>query len=113
MDLTEADLAYLHSELGSDLAGEDDWQDRYDRLGSLVAVADEVVRGRLADLLADGPGISIPGVFTEQGKADFIKALQAQSARLTGLLAAEAIALEASGAGRVGSGRLVRSDRGR
>lgn len=107
--LTDANLAYLHAELGAD-ADEDDLQDRYDRLGSVVAVADEVVRGRLADLLAKPASVTLTGVMSKDTSAN-IRALQPQALRLAAELRAEQAAADT--ATPVNSGRLLRPDRAR
>lgn len=107
--LTEVDLAYLRSEIGT-AVDEDDVQDRYDRLGSVRAVAAEVVRQRLADLLT-GPGsFAVSGVYSESNDA-VIRALQATSARLE--LAAERDVTPAATLHRIPAGRLTRHDRAR
>ena len=49
--LTEAQLAVARVDLGTDM-NEDDLQERYDRIGDLTLAIIEVVRQRLADLLA-------------------------------------------------------------
>ena len=78
--LTDAETAYLLSELGDD-ADLTDAQLRYDRLGSVHAVVLETLRQRLASLL-DGPAsFSVAGVYSENN-GDIIRALQAQLARL-------------------------------
>lgn len=102
MALSEVDLAYLRSELGSDL-DEPDLQARYDRLGSTPAVAAEVVQERLATRLSGPSAFSLPGVYSESTNDATIKALQEQAARLQGVLDTTA------GVG-VG-GRIVRPDR--
>lgn len=78
-ELDAGDLAYLHSELGSTI-DEADLQARYDRLGSVQAVALEVTRQRLADLL------NTPGRLSDEGstidQTANITALQKQLQRI-------------------------------
>lgn len=63
-DLTDSDLAYLSTVLGSDL-DEGDLQERYDRLGDTRKVASEVLDIRYADLLAKPDSFTIPGEYSE------------------------------------------------
>lgn len=86
MDLTDGDLAYLRSELGEDV-DEVDLQDRYDRLGTVAAVALEVQRQRLSAVLAAPAGFTIPGVYSEDNGAR-IRAMQDRVAELSRLVAA-------------------------
>lgn len=85
--LTADQLAYLHAELGT-AADETDLQTRYDRLGSVVAVAEETVRERLADLLAKPASVTLSGVMSKDSSAN-IRALQPQADRLAAALRAE------------------------
>lgn len=107
MTLTDPDLAYLRTQLGSTL-DEADLQARADRLQSVVHVAHEVVSERLATLLQDPASFTLPGVLSV-GTGENIKALQAQAAGLRAQVdAADAVAAaELAGAGGV-NGRVVR-----
>jgi hypothetical protein len=102
--LTAQDLAYLQSELGTDV-DQADLQARYDRLGSVVAVAAEVVKQRLATLIASPSSFTLPGVYSESNDSN-IRALQQQQARLDGTRVEEL--LVAAGPAPT---KLVRTDR--
>lgn len=107
--LTDDQLAYLHAELGGS-ADEADMQVRYTRLGSVVAVAEETIRERLADLLAKPASVTLTGVMSKDTSAN-IRALQPQALRLAAELRAEQ-AVADSGI-PLNSGRLLRPDRAR
>ncbi|MET8182223.1 hypothetical protein [Streptomyces sp. NPDC005336] len=77
MTLTDAEYAYLRSELGDAERAELDA--RYQRLGSLQAVAIEVLRERRAALVSDPLAVTIPGVATVNN-ADNVKAIERQIA---------------------------------
>lgn len=78
--LTEDQLALARVELGTEL-NEDDLQERYDRLGNDLPLAIvEVLRQRLADLLAAPASFSTPDY--SQTTTENIKALVAQIAEL-------------------------------
>lgn len=108
--LTDSDLAYLRSEVGSD-PDEDTLQELYDRLGSLVKVAAEVISGKLALLegQASSTSLSIPGVISESESYDAtIRALTARQTRLLAAVATEdAVPLASAG----GVGSITRRDR--
>ena len=79
MNLTEAEYAYLRSELGD--ADRADLEIRYRRLGSLRAVAVEVLRERKAALLSDPLDVTVQGIATVN-MAENLKALERQIADL-------------------------------
>ena len=79
MTLTDAEYAYLRSELGETDRG--DLDVRYMRLGSVEAVAVEVLRERRAALVADPLAITVQGVATVN-TAENVKALERQIAAL-------------------------------
>ncbi|KPI15688.1 hypothetical protein OK074_2133 [Actinobacteria bacterium OK074] len=79
MSLTDAEYAYLRSELGE--ADRVDLDGRYQRLGSLQAVAMEVLRERKAALVADPLAVTVQGVATVNN-AENVKALERQIAGL-------------------------------
>ncbi|WP_425245414.1 hypothetical protein [Streptomyces sp. NEAU-NA10] len=81
MNLTDAEYAYLRSELGS--ADRADLDSRYLRLGSLQAVAVEILRERKAALVADPLAVTVQGVATVNS-AENVKALERQIAGLAG-----------------------------
>ncbi|MFI1884703.1 hypothetical protein [Streptomyces jumonjinensis] len=62
MILTDAEYAYLRSELGD--ADRPDLDAHYQRLGSLQAVAVEVLRERRAALVSDPLAVTVQGVAT-------------------------------------------------
>ncbi|WP_432033721.1 hypothetical protein [Streptomyces antibioticus] len=79
MSLSEAEYAYLRSELGeTDRA---DLEGRYQRLGSLEAVAVEVLRERKAALVSDPLAVTVQGIATVNN-AENVKALERQIAAL-------------------------------
>jgi hypothetical protein len=59
--LTDRQTAWLRSELGQEVTGED-LQARYDRLGSVRDVAIEVIRSRRNALLEQPASVSLQGV---------------------------------------------------
>lgn len=61
MDLTPAQLAWLHAEVGG-TATDADLQDRYDRLGSVRDVAIEVLTTRRTALLDNPLDVNVSGV---------------------------------------------------
>ncbi|MGC9540014.1 hypothetical protein [Streptomyces sp. UG1] len=75
MSLTEADYAYLRSELGE--ADRADLGTRYQRLGSLQAVAVEVLRERKAALVSDPLAVTVQGIATVNN-AENVRALERQ-----------------------------------
>lgn len=75
MSLADAEYAYLRSELGE--ADRADLEARYQRLGSLHAVAVEVLRERKAALVSDPLSITVQGVATVNN-AENVKALERQ-----------------------------------
>ncbi|MEU5093751.1 hypothetical protein [Streptomyces sp. NPDC020996] len=79
MSLTDAEYAYLRSELGD--ADRADLDARYTRLGSLEAVAVEVLRERKAALVSDPLAVTVQGVATVNN-AENVKALERQIAAL-------------------------------
>ncbi|MFI5685825.1 hypothetical protein [Streptomyces sp. NPDC051636] len=80
MSLTDAEYLYLRSELGE--ASRTDLDARYLRLGSLQAVAVEVLRERKAALVSDPLAVSVQGVATVNN-AENVKAIERQIADLT------------------------------
>lgn len=60
MSLTDAEYAYLRSELGE--ADRNDLDARYQRLGSLQAVVVEALRERKAALIADPLTVTVQGL---------------------------------------------------
>lgn len=91
MPLSVADLAWVRSEIGSTSPPTDaDLDGKYDRLGSPVEVAIEVLRGRLADFLAAPAKWSLDGEFDSDGSAN-IKALSSQIARLEASMVAATV----------------------
>lgn len=79
MMLTDAEYAYLRSELGEADRGELDA--RYIRLGSTEAVAVEVLRERKAALVADPLAVTVQGVATVN-TSENVKAIERQIAAL-------------------------------
>jgi len=85
MPLRAVDLAYIRSEIGPEPA-DAALDDIYARLGNSVpAVLLEVLRGRMAAVIAEPAGYSIAGVYTQNTRpvASIIKALQEQMARIS------------------------------
>ncbi len=113
MDLTDAQLLYLRSELGSTI-DESALQDLYDQLGNLPAVVLATVRTRLATLTASPASMTLPGVYSRDVSAN-IRALQAQETRLAAEIAnvagAQAQAAAAAQAALIPPGRLTRAGR--
>ena len=81
MTLTDAEYAYLRSELGE--AERADLETRYQRLGSLQAVATEVLRERKAALISDPLAVTVQEVATVNN-AENVKALERQIAAIEG-----------------------------
>ncbi|WP_328436565.1 hypothetical protein OHA71_03780 [Streptomyces sp. NBC_00444] len=79
MSLTDAEYAYLRSELGE--TDRTDLDTRLQRLGSLQAVAVEVLRERKAALVADPLAVTVQGVATVNN-AENVKAIERQIAAL-------------------------------
>ncbi|MFE0642100.1 hypothetical protein ACFW2Y_10905 [Streptomyces sp. NPDC058877] len=79
MTLTDAEYAYLRSELGE--AARADLDARYQRLGSPQAVAVEVLRERRAALVSDPLAVTVQGVATVNN-AENVRALERQIAAL-------------------------------
>ncbi|MFC9398542.1 hypothetical protein ACFTWS_36120 [Streptomyces sp. NPDC057027] len=82
MTLTDTEYAYLRSELGD--ADRSDLDARYQRLGTLQAVAVEVLRERRATLVSDPLAVTVQGVATVSN-TEKVRALERQ---IAGLLAA-------------------------
>lgn len=78
--LTDDQLAYLRSELGPDTTAEE-VQARWERHGDVRLVVAEVVRERLAALVAGPAQFSLSGVYS-QNAAENIKALREQLQRV-------------------------------
>ncbi|MEU8522886.1 hypothetical protein [Streptomyces sp. NPDC048577] len=79
MILTDAEYAYLRSELGD--TDRSDLDARYRRLGSPQAVAMEVLRERRAALVSDPLAVTVQGVATVNN-AENVRALERQIAAL-------------------------------
>lgn len=110
MALDTAVLAALRSWVGTDPTDptDADLEQRHGRLGNVEAVALEILRGRLADMVRE------PARFQVDGDAGWsyeknLEQLRADVAELTTLVAATA----GTGAGVLSVGRLVRAGRGR
>jgi hypothetical protein len=88
MSLTDAEYAYLRSELGE--ADRADLDTRYQRLGSLQSVAIEVLRQRKAALVSDPLAVTVQGVATVNN-AENVRALERQIATLQGLSADDSL----------------------
>ncbi|WP_438491816.1 hypothetical protein [Streptomyces asiaticus] len=83
MSLTDAEYAYLRSELGE--ADRTDLDARFQRLdGSLQAVAIEVLRERKAALVSDPLAVTLQGIATVNN-AENVKALERQISALEDL----------------------------
>ncbi|MER6378959.1 hypothetical protein ABT274_02875 [Streptomyces sp. NPDC001127] len=80
MMLTDAEYAYLRSELGDVDRG--DLGMRYRRLGSVEAVAVEVLRERKAALVADPLAVTVQGVATANNAENF-RAIERQMVSIT------------------------------
>lgn len=102
--MTDADLAYLRSELGA-APDEDTLIEAFDRLGNAPAVALDVLRGRLSELVSGPASFSISGEYSESNEAN-IRALQAATDRLRQEVASAALPVAEQS-------RLVRADRAR
>ncbi|MFE0477479.1 hypothetical protein ACFW2V_38385 [Streptomyces sp. NPDC058947] len=79
MNLTDAEYAYLRSQLGE--ADRIDLDTRYQRLDSLQAVAIEVLRERKAALVSDPLAVTVQGVATVNN-AENVKAIERQIAEI-------------------------------
>ncbi|MBJ6620026.1 hypothetical protein [Streptomyces sp. DHE17-7] len=77
MNLTDAEYAYLRSQLGE--ADRIDLDTRYQRLDSLQAVAIEVLRERKAALASDPLAVTVQEVATVNN-AENVKAIERQIA---------------------------------
>jgi hypothetical protein len=102
--LDDNDLAYLRSWVGTAAPTDVELEAAHERLGDLHAVALEVLRQRLADLLADPASFGVGSDYREDRSSN-IRSLEAQVRKL------EAIVGE--GPGALTTGRLVRSGRTR
>lgn len=80
--LTDAQVAYLRSELGADVDLAE-VQTRWERLGDVRLVVLEVVRERLAAFQAGPAQFSLAGVYS-QSTGENIRALREQLARVVG-----------------------------
>ena len=98
-------LAEIRSHVGS-TPDDTDLEARYTRHGTVAATALEVIRGRLADILARPEQLRVEGDYSESWAAN-IKALQAKEQELVGLVVAD------GGAGGVQVARLTRVGRSR
>lgn len=107
MALEEATEAEIRTWVGT-AAETSDLAARYERLRSVHAVALEVLRLRLADVLANPATFSIDGDYS-QSWGENIRTLRSQVAQLELLVAAGSTAV----AGTVTTGQLTRCDRGR
>lgn len=80
--LTDDELIELRSHIGTATPPTDDELDEmYERLGSVTAVAYEVTRQRLANLVNEPAQFSVPGEYS-QNVGENIKALQAKLSEL-------------------------------
>ncbi|MGW1878401.1 hypothetical protein [Streptomyces sp. NPDC001975] len=79
MNLTDAEYAYLRSQLGE--ADRTDLDTRYQRLDSLQAIAIEVLRERKAALVSDPLTVTVQGVATVNN-AENVKAIERQIAEI-------------------------------
>ncbi|MEU1701185.1 hypothetical protein [Streptomyces pseudogriseolus] len=79
MNLTDAEYAYLRSQLGE--ADRTDLDTRYQRLDSLQAIAIEVLRERKAALVSDPLAVTVQGVATVNN-AENVKAIERQIAEI-------------------------------
>ncbi|GGL03164.1 hypothetical protein [Streptomyces flaveus] len=75
MSLTDAEYAYLRSQIGE--VERSDLNARHQRLGSVNAVAIEILRERKAALVSDPLTITVQGVATVNN-AENVKALERQ-----------------------------------
>lgn len=80
-------LAGIREHVGSTPA-DGDLETRYDRHGSVARVALEVIRERLADVLANPASLSVDGDYTEGWTAN-IRALERKQTQLEQLVAEE------------------------
>lgn len=109
MALEAAIEAGIRNWVGTSVTG-GDLEARYDRLGSVHKVALEVLRQRLADLLAAPSSFSIDGDYSQTTSVETLTTLRRQIGELEGLIAGDdPDAL----AGVVSTGSLVREGRGR
>lgn len=103
------ELAIVRSHVGSTVPpSDDDLRLIYDRVGSPEATALEVLRGRLADMLANPARFDATGDFSEGYEAN-IKGLTAKIAELEAVVQR----IEDPTAGMVTTTRLVRAGRAR
>jgi hypothetical protein len=103
------ELAIVRSHVGSTVPpSDDDLRLIYDRVGSPEATALEVLRGRLADMLANPARFTADGDYTESYEAN-IKGLMAKIAELESVVQR----IEDPTAGMVTTTRLVRAGRSR
>jgi hypothetical protein len=73
-ELSETQLAWLHSEVGTRLTDEQ-LQERYDRLGSVRDVALEALRERRTELIDSPLDVSVVGV-ASVNNAENVKAIE-------------------------------------
>lgn len=107
-DLTDAQLAYIRSEVGSDTPSEDELNEVYARLGTPEEVVAELLRTRLADMIADSGSLTIPGAIALGGpSSEAIKALAARVDRAE----SAATAADTGTPAKIGVGRITRVDR--
>lgn len=104
MPLSAEQTVELRSHIGTaDPPAQADLDARYERLGSIAAVAVEVLRERLANFLAQPAEFDVDGDYSQDVSAN-IKALQAKLGELTPLIPSAAPAA-------LSTGRLVRANR--
>jgi hypothetical protein len=107
--LSLGDLAVVRSHVGQTTPpSDDDLRVIYDRLGSPEATALEVLRGRLADMLANPARFTVDGDYTSDHAAN-IKGLTVKIAELESAVQR----IEDPTAGMVSTTRLVRAGRSR
>lgn len=78
MEATEEQIAAIRIEIGSaEPPTDDDLYETFDRLGDVKAVATEVLRARLGELLSGPAQFSVSGQYSENNTAN-IEALRQQ-----------------------------------
>lgn len=116
MALTDADLAWIRDEVGTQTPPTDtDLDDTYIELGNRTLVAIRVLKRRRAAIAGGSTvdSVSIAGVFSISQRSN-IKALDEQIARLEALyLADTGEAVDDGSTAGVTFGRLTRTDRSR
>ena len=107
MAFTEDELAYLRGRLGSTI-DEDDLDERYARVGNVPAVAAEVLRERLSDLLDQPTSFALSGVYSESnaGRIAELKSVIFECDADAGIL-------KGAASGGFSVGRVVRADASR